>query len=224
MNTSREREQAAQELLNAEANAVEQHKSEAIKSLKEFSTVADRLPDDFIVGELHNSYDFDPNFKQAWDNRESDPEMLKSSLERMARNIDSLAERIHADTNDEDTTGAFPDDLKGVVRDLRGAAQLGSRIPNRLVENWLQSQAKRDPAVYEAIASRESDPFQYEDFVRRAAHHVNAAGIAAETGTRPSPKLRHSPEEMMAMSPSEFDKAVREYRRDQAAGKKGRKR
>jgi hypothetical protein len=140
----------------------------------------------------------------------------------MARSIDSLAERIHSDTADEDTTGSFPDGLKDVVKDLRGAAQLGTRIPNRLVENWLQSQAKKDPQVYRVLAEREENPFAYQDFISRAGHHVNHAGVAAENGTRPSPKLRHSPDEMMHMSQSEFDKAVREYRRDQAAGK-GRK-
>jgi hypothetical protein len=55
MTTSREREQAAQELMNEEANAIERDKAAAIKALREFSTTADRLPDDFVMGEIHNS-------------------------------------------------------------------------------------------------------------------------------------------------------------------------
>src|SRR5262249_28300067 len=163
------RAEAMDHLIAEEASANYRHKSEAVKSLREFMDVGGRLPDAVIEGELHNSFDFNPTFREAWTNREADPAALEDALRQTARNLDEMASSIQADSDAEDVSGSFPDGLKDVTKDLRGAAQLGSKIPARLVENWLQSAAKEDANVYRVIAEREQDPYAYQDFVSRAA-------------------------------------------------------
>src|SRR5262245_26038098 len=119
MSTSKQRAEEADRLIAEEQNAMRLHRSEAIKSLHEFSDYATRLPDAVVSGELDNQYDFNPAFRSAWDGREENPAALEDALRQTARGLDQMAERIHATDDSEDTTGSFPDGLKSVTRDLR---------------------------------------------------------------------------------------------------------
>jgi hypothetical protein len=222
-----QREEMAQELLAAEQQAGQERKSSAVKQLEEHSSFAGRIPASFKEGVLHRAADFDQEgFAQAWGRGEEDSHQVSGAIERIARNLDTLVERLHSEDGDgEDQSGHSDENVRGLVGDLRREARLGSRVPAALVEGWLSFALAHDENAVEAIRNRESNPAGYEDFVRRAGFALNKDAVALETATKPSTKLPKGVDvgDLADMDEREFQKIVRQHRAAQAAVKKGRK-
>jgi hypothetical protein len=225
--SANDRRQAAEALVEAEAKAGYERKDGALRKLVEHSAVADRIPEAFREGTLHRSHDFNVHgFGEAWARGEEDPHQTEGAIERIARDLDSLVDRIHSEEGDgADETGFADEGVQSLVRDLRKEAHLGSRFPNSLVEGWLAYALNHDPDAAEVIRNKEQNPAAYENLIKHAGFALNRDAISLENATRPSMKLPKGVDvaDLAEMSDREFSKVVQQHRRAQEAAKKARK-
>jgi hypothetical protein len=226
--SDRQRQQMAEQLAEENAKAAQARKSEAVHSLAEFSTVADRVPESFREGSLHRAADFNAHgFGDAWHHEGDDRSFhVEAAVQRVAQDFDRLIDAVHGDDDSPDESGHADENVQSLVRDLRSAAHLGSRFPSGLVENWAAYQLSRDPDAVEAIKARDENPSAYENWLSRAGYVLNREAVSLETGTRPSMKLPAGVDiaDLADMPEAEFQKVVRSVRRGQEAAKKGKKR
>src|SRR4029450_7179307 len=125
---------------------------EAVHSLAEFSTAADRVPESFREGSLHRAADFNAHgFHDAWHHEGDDRAFhVEAAVQRVAQDFDRLIDAVPGDDNSRDGAGDADENVRSLVADLRGAAHLGSRFPAGLVENFAAYHLARDPDAVEA--------------------------------------------------------------------------
>jgi hypothetical protein len=223
-----QRQKMAEQLAEENAKASQARKSETVRSLSEFSTVADRTPESFREGSLHRAADFNAHgFGDAWNHEGDDRSFhVEAAVQRVAQDLDRLVDTIHGDDSSPDESGHADENVRSLVDDLRSAAHLGSKFPAGLVENFAAYHLARDPDAVEAIKNKDSNPAAYERWISQAGYALNHDAVSLETGTRPSMKLPKGVdiEDLMDMSEAEFKKIARQMQRGQEAAKRGKKR
>lgn len=219
MPSSSERRYAQmQSLVQEDQSALRRALADAVKFIQEYSDLLMRTPVDFIRGFLLREGYRNEGLMSAWANRETDPKGLEIYLQRAAREIEGLVERLHVDRAPEDDTSCGDPDIGMATRKMKELARLPVEFPSAFCESILVDHIDQDPSRDDLWTNRERNPAGVETLLRDAAYRLQTLANELLRWTKPSIDIGCSPEELFNMDEKTYRRAQNAiYRAREAA-------